>query len=179
MAQRSSGKASPSKDLNSQVPLFPAGLGSLILLSVLRVFEANQFQRKLKVPSRAPACVLKPVSNMFPTSDGGASLLCFKRKDLIWMCPQAADVIELFIYLGEPCHVCQLLLTTSHGADNPVVPGISCLYLADRAKHDELAAEWTLQFARITLIGRCLTLKCPQECQIMKLAGGCRCTKLI
>ncbi|KAI8573046.1 hypothetical protein RHMOL_Rhmol01G0248400 [Rhododendron molle] len=31
---------------------------------------------------------------------------------------------------------------------NPVVPVISRLYLADRAKHDELAAEWTLRFAR-------------------------------
>ncbi|KAF5937153.1 hypothetical protein HYC85_024659 [Camellia sinensis] len=31
---------------------------------------------------------------------------------------------------------------------NPVVPGIARLYLADRAKHDELAAEWTLRFAR-------------------------------
>ncbi|KAG5566172.1 hypothetical protein RHGRI_001943 [Rhododendron griersonianum] len=31
---------------------------------------------------------------------------------------------------------------------NPVIPGISRLYLADRAKHDELAAEWTLRFAR-------------------------------
>ncbi|XP_028074731.1 constitutive photomorphogenesis protein 10 isoform X5 [Camellia sinensis] len=30
----------------------------------------------------------------------------------------------------------------------PVVPGIARLYLADRAKHDELAAEWTLRFAR-------------------------------
>ncbi|THG23694.1 hypothetical protein TEA_008791 [Camellia sinensis var. sinensis] len=76
----------------------------------------------LHVPSRAPACVLKPVPNMFPTSDGGASLLCFKRKDLIWMCPQGADVIELFIYLGEPCHVCQLLLTISHGADDSTFP---------------------------------------------------------
>ncbi|GFY98991.1 ubiquitin-conjugating enzyme family protein [Actinidia rufa] len=32
-------------------------------------------------------------------------------------------------------------------ADNPVIPGIAHLYLADRAKHDELAAEWTLRFA--------------------------------
>ncbi|KAE9463208.1 hypothetical protein C3L33_04889, partial [Rhododendron williamsianum] len=31
---------------------------------------------------------------------------------------------------------------------NPVIPSISRLYLADRAKHDELAAEWTLRFAR-------------------------------
>ncbi|THG12202.1 hypothetical protein TEA_010899 [Camellia sinensis var. sinensis] len=32
-------------------------------------------------------------------------------------------------------------------SDKPVVPGIARLYLADRAKHDELAAEWTLRFA--------------------------------
>uniref|UniRef100_A0A5B7BMR2 UBC core domain-containing protein n=1 Tax=Davidia involucrata TaxID=16924 RepID=A0A5B7BMR2_DAVIN len=31
---------------------------------------------------------------------------------------------------------------------NPLVPGIARLYLADRAKYDELAAEWTLRFAR-------------------------------
>ncbi|KAK3014755.1 hypothetical protein RJ639_007940 [Escallonia herrerae] len=30
----------------------------------------------------------------------------------------------------------------------PLIPGIAHLYLADRAKHDELAAEWTLRFAR-------------------------------
>ncbi|GFY81280.1 sacI homology domain-containing protein [Actinidia rufa] len=75
----------------------------------------------LHVPSRS-SCLLKPVPNMFPTSDGGASLLSFKRKDLVWVCPQAADVIELFIYLGEPCHVCQLLLTISHGADDSTFP---------------------------------------------------------
>ncbi|KAK6937009.1 Ubiquitin-conjugating enzyme E2 [Dillenia turbinata] len=31
---------------------------------------------------------------------------------------------------------------------NLVVPGIARLYLTDRSKHDELAAEWTLRFAR-------------------------------
>lgn len=31
-------------------------------------------------------------------------------------------MIELFIYLGEPCHVCQLLLTISHGADDSTYP---------------------------------------------------------
>ncbi|GJY95915.1 hypothetical protein Tco_0512276 [Tanacetum coccineum] len=30
--------------------------------------------------------------------------------------------MELFIYLGEPCHVCQLLLTISHGADSSTFP---------------------------------------------------------
>lgn len=38
------------------------------------------------------------------------------------VCPQATDVVELFIYLGEPCHVCQLLLTVSHGADDSTYP---------------------------------------------------------
>ncbi|KAL6957953.1 putative phosphoinositide phosphatase sac9, partial [Sarracenia purpurea var. burkii] len=76
----------------------------------------------LYVPSRESACLLKPVPHMLSSSDGGAGLLSFKRKDLIWVCPQAADVIELFIYLGEPCHVCQLLLTISHGADDSMFP---------------------------------------------------------
>ncbi|GAV60490.1 UQ_con domain-containing protein [Cephalotus follicularis] len=31
---------------------------------------------------------------------------------------------------------------------NPLVPGIARLFLADRAKHDELATEWTLRFAK-------------------------------
>ncbi|KAJ0092940.1 hypothetical protein Patl1_26812 [Pistacia atlantica] len=76
----------------------------------------------LNVPSRPSGFFLKPVANMYPSSDGGTSLLSFKRKDMIWVCPQAADVVELFIYLGEPCHVCQLLLTISHGADDSTYP---------------------------------------------------------
>ncbi|TQD80193.1 hypothetical protein C1H46_034247 [Malus baccata] len=76
----------------------------------------------LNVVSRPSGFFLKPVANMFPSSKGGASLLSFKRKDLVWVCPQAADVVELFIYLGEPCHVCQLLLTISHGADDSTYP---------------------------------------------------------
>ncbi|KAI7990262.1 Constitutive photomorphogenesis protein 10 [Camellia lanceoleosa] len=41
-----------------------------------------------------------------------------------------------------------VLLSSGCAGDNPVVPGIARLYLADREKHDELAAEWTLRFAR-------------------------------
>lgn len=41
---------------------------------------------------------------------------------VLQVCPRAADVVELFIYLGEPCHVCQLLLTISHGADDSTYP---------------------------------------------------------
>lgn len=76
----------------------------------------------LNVPSRPSGFFLKPVPNITPSSNGGSSLLSFKRKDLIWVCPQGADVAELFIYLGEPCHVCQLLLTLSHGADDSTYP---------------------------------------------------------
>lgn len=76
----------------------------------------------LHVPSRPFGCVLKPVASILPSSDDGGSLLSFKQKDLIWVCPQAADVMELFIHLGEPCHVCQLLLTISHGADTSTFP---------------------------------------------------------
>jgi hypothetical protein len=33
-------------------------------------------------------------------------------------------------------------------ADNPLVESIARLYLTDRTKHDEIAAEWTMRFAR-------------------------------
>ncbi|KAL2506192.1 putative phosphoinositide phosphatase SAC9 [Abeliophyllum distichum] len=90
----------------------------------LRLFKhlPSSMIHPLHVPSRPFGCSLKPVSSMFSSSDGGASLLSFKRKDLIWVSAQAADVVELFIYLGEPCHVCQLLLTVAHGADDSTFP---------------------------------------------------------
>lgn len=76
----------------------------------------------LYVASRPTGCFLKPIVNMFPISDGGANLLSFKRKTMTWVTPQATDVVELFIYLGEPCHVCQLLLTVAHGSDDSTFP---------------------------------------------------------
>ncbi|KAL6556456.1 putative phosphoinositide phosphatase sac9 [Orobanche gracilis] len=90
----------------------------------LRVFKhfPSAMIHPLLVPSRPFGCFLKPVPSMFTSSDGGASLLSFERKDLIWVSAQAADVVELFIYLGEPCHVCQLLLTVAHGADDTTFP---------------------------------------------------------
>ncbi|KAL8150339.1 hypothetical protein V2J09_020147 [Rumex salicifolius] len=75
----------------------------------------------LHVPSRPPACFLKPVPEI-QGCGGDISLLSFKEKSLIWVCPEATDVIELFIYLSEPCRVCELLLTVSHGADDSTFP---------------------------------------------------------
>lgn len=76
----------------------------------------------LKVLSRPSGCFLKPIPSVLQTADGGSNLLSFKRKDIVWVCPPAADVVELFIYLGEPCHVSQLLLTVSHGAEDSSYP---------------------------------------------------------
>lgn len=42
---------------------------------------------------------------------------------LLQVCSPAADVLELFIYLEEPCHVCELLVTISHGGDDSSFPG--------------------------------------------------------
>ncbi|KAK7318926.1 hypothetical protein RJT34_03634 [Clitoria ternatea] len=36
---------------------------------------------------------------------------------------------------------------------NAVVPGIAHLYLGDRAKHDDIAAEWTVRFANVIVEG--------------------------
>ncbi|KAG2628277.1 probable phosphoinositide phosphatase SAC9 [Panicum virgatum] len=76
----------------------------------------------LKVLSRPSGCMLKPVPCITPVADGGSSLLSIKKKDLIWVCQQGADYVELFIYLGEPCQVCQLLLTVSHGVQDSSYP---------------------------------------------------------
>ncbi|KAL4561231.1 hypothetical protein LXL04_033394 [Taraxacum kok-saghyz] len=76
----------------------------------------------LHVLSRRSGCLLKPIASIDSSSDDGDSLLSFKQKSLIWISQQAADIIQLFIYLGEPCHVCQLLLTISHGADDSTYP---------------------------------------------------------
>lgn len=40
------------------------------------------------------------------------------------------------------------ILDFTNFADDPNAPGVAHLYLADRAKHDEIAAEWTLRFAK-------------------------------
>ncbi|KAL9254486.1 putative phosphoinositide phosphatase SAC9 [Drosera capensis] len=76
----------------------------------------------LHVLSRPPACFLKPVPNIFPSTSDGLNLLSVKRKELIWVCPQEANVVEVFLYLSEPCHVCELLLTVSHGSDDLTSP---------------------------------------------------------
>lgn len=76
----------------------------------------------LHVPSRPFGSLLKDVASLVPNPDDGVGLLSFKRKELIWVCPQEADVMEIYIYLGEPCHVSQLLLTISHGADDSTSP---------------------------------------------------------
>ncbi|VAI26413.1 unnamed protein product [Triticum turgidum subsp. durum] len=76
----------------------------------------------LKVLSRPSGCMLKPVPCITPMADGGSSLLSFKKKDIVWVCQQGADYVELFIYLGEPCHVSQLLLTVSHGVEDSSYP---------------------------------------------------------
>ncbi|KAL3652806.1 putative phosphoinositide phosphatase sac9 [Castilleja foliolosa] len=90
----------------------------------LRLFKhfPSAMIHPLLVPSRPFGCFLKPVPSIFTSSDDGASLLSFERKDLIWVSAQADDVVELFIYLGEPCHVSQLLLTVAHGADDTTFP---------------------------------------------------------
>ncbi|XP_010916119.1 probable phosphoinositide phosphatase SAC9 [Elaeis guineensis] len=76
----------------------------------------------LKVFSRPSGCFLKPIPSMIPIANGDSSLLSFKKKELVWVCPPAADVVELFIYLQEPSHVCQLLLTVSHGEEDSSYP---------------------------------------------------------
>ncbi|KAF8390976.1 hypothetical protein HHK36_023276 [Tetracentron sinense] len=69
------------------------------------------------------------------------------------VCPQAADVVELFIYLGEPCHVCQLLLTISHGADDSTFPGTVDVRTGHNLDGLKLVLEFTLLQDMMSLFG--------------------------
>ncbi|CAH9117203.1 unnamed protein product [Cuscuta europaea] len=90
-------------------------------LRLFKHFPSTVIQ-PLHVPSRPFGCFLKPIANLIPNVDGGNNILNFKAKGLTWVCKEAADVVELFVFLSEPCHVCQLLLTIVHGPDDSTYP---------------------------------------------------------
>ncbi|XP_078444731.1 putative phosphoinositide phosphatase SAC9 isoform X2 [Wolffia australiana] len=77
----------------------------------------------LQVLTRPPACFLKSLSNIFPGLKDEPNPLSFKKKEQTWMSSPHSDAVELLIYLKEPCHVCELLLTISHGGDDSLFPG--------------------------------------------------------
>ncbi|KAI4992422.1 hypothetical protein ZWY2020_051839 [Hordeum vulgare] len=106
------------------------------------------------VLSRPSGCMLKPVPCITPMADGGSSLLSFKKKDLVWVCQQGADYVELFIYLGEPCHVSQLLLTVSHGVEDSSYPATVDVRVGSSIDALKLVVEVCLHLAVIFLTFR-------------------------
>ncbi|KAL3691590.1 hypothetical protein R1sor_005241 [Riccia sorocarpa] len=78
--------------------------------------------RPLQVYTRPQACLLNPVPNQFTRSNPPSLLLTSNLKDAAWVCPPGTFV-QLMIYLAEPCHVSQVLLTVAHGADDSTSPG--------------------------------------------------------
>ncbi|KAL6513741.1 Constitutive photomorphogenesis protein 10 [Orobanche hederae] len=52
----------------------------------------------------------------------------------------ALTISKVLVALGS--------IFTNPDTHKPIVPGIAHLYLANKAKHDELAAEWTQRFAK-------------------------------
>ncbi|KAH7440058.1 hypothetical protein KP509_04G089000 [Ceratopteris richardii] len=75
-----------------------------------------------QVVSWSPACVIKPVQSNFPGLHSPNELISIKSQDLIWVCPATAEVVEVFIFLRSPCHICQLLLTIAHGSSDDTSP---------------------------------------------------------
>ncbi|KAF4398866.1 hypothetical protein G4B88_023460 [Cannabis sativa] len=49
---------------------------------------------------------------------------------------------------GTPYEGGIYFLDITFPSNNPLVPGIAHLYMVDKAKHDKIAAEWTLRFAK-------------------------------
>ncbi|XP_024545394.1 probable phosphoinositide phosphatase SAC9 isoform X1 [Selaginella moellendorffii] len=79
-------------------------------------------ERPIQILSRSYAFLLKPVPSAFPSLYIPDSLINVKHKDLIWVCPSAAEFVQFYIFLSEPCHVCQLLLTVGHGMEDMSSP---------------------------------------------------------
>lgn len=65
-------------------------------------------------------CITSSLLILFDTGSLSSKLIAFVCTHQV--SAQAADVVELFIYLCEPCHVCELLLTIAHGADDTTFP---------------------------------------------------------
>jgi hypothetical protein len=76
----------------------------------------------VQVLTRPFSFLLKPVPSMFPTLFPQNALLTSKYKDIVWVCPEVAEVVEVICVLAEPAHICQVLLTTAHGADDTTSP---------------------------------------------------------
>ncbi|KAK9205665.1 hypothetical protein WN943_015933 [Citrus x changshan-huyou] len=82
----------------------------------------------LHVLSRPSGFFLKPVPNMFPSSDGGASLLSFKRKDMIWgaSIPRCGNGTNLLIPLPGSVSAEDMAITGAgarlHDQDAPTLP---------------------------------------------------------
>jgi hypothetical protein len=59
---------------------------------------------------------------MFPNIYSQNALISSKQKDIIWVCPPSSKGIEVVCVLAEPGHVCQVVLTISHGTDDVTSP---------------------------------------------------------
>ncbi|KAH9726932.1 putative phosphoinositide phosphatase SAC9 [Citrus sinensis] len=96
----------------------------------LRVFKhlPSASVQPLHVLPRPSGFFLKPVPNMFPSSDGGASLLSFKRKDMIWgaSIPRCGNGTNLLIPLPGSVSAEDMAITGAgarlHDQDAPTLP---------------------------------------------------------
>ncbi|MCD9646748.1 hypothetical protein HAX54_036905 [Datura stramonium] len=83
-----------SKAMHSQIlSIFNEEAGKFKQFSAAQNMKIT-LQKPLYVASRPTGCFLKPIVNIFPISDVGASLLSFKRKAMTWLHLQATDLMS-------------------------------------------------------------------------------------
>eukprot|EP00850_Spirogloea_muscicola_P007483 SM000038S14296 [mRNA] locus=s38:174165:181898:+ [translate_table: standard] len=99
-------------------------LEAFLGLALPKIFPSLAL-RPLEVLSRAYACLLKPVPAHFQDMHPLEALLSPRTNSITWVCPGAADIVEVYIYLREPCHISALILTSAHGVDDGSTP--SCM----------------------------------------------------
>ncbi|GAQ84463.1 Sac domain-containing Phosphoinositide Phosphatase [Klebsormidium nitens] len=82
----------------------------------------SQPDSPLEALTRPHACILKPVPAVYPSLFPAQALLTGLPKGASWVCPSAAEVLEVYVFLSEPCHVSQLVISVAHGTDDSTVP---------------------------------------------------------
>eukprot|EP00850_Spirogloea_muscicola_P003900 SM000016S01888 [mRNA] locus=s16:476486:484208:+ [translate_table: standard] len=117
--------------------------------------------RPLEVLSRAYACLLKPVPAHFADMHPLEALLSQRTNSITWVCPVAADIVEIYIYLREPCHISALILTSAHGVDEGSTP--SCM---------DVRAGQHLDDMQLLLEGASIP-RCPAGTALLYNLAGC------
>lgn len=106
--------------------------------------QAEQLKLKYissqELVSSFPSFILKPIPSVLklqqiitnsnsPENNTYSEILLQDADGFCWICPNEYDIVEMYIYLQEPCYVTELGLTISHGVNEDTYPHTIDLFM--------------------------------------------------